>query len=261
MSVNGDGTAALRLRTRRVAEVSVLIAEGTLDLASYAVLRDELLKHVMDIPRAVVVDVSALEVPTAATLAVFATVWMQVSEWPGVPILIVEPDPAGRRRLRNQGTTRYVSVFPTLAEALQSIDRPPNRRRYITKLPDNGRACATARDHVHRTCQKWGCDEHTDQDACAIANALVANAVRHGRGQPSLRLELRGRHLTIAVYDDGAPFLRPGTPSGAAPIGLGLMLVEALATAWGSTPTPLGGKVVWATLPASTSLDHSTPRP
>jgi hypothetical protein len=54
--VVGDGAAAPLIEKRSVDEVSVLIVEGSPDLASYAVLRDALLKYVMQMPRAVVVD-------------------------------------------------------------------------------------------------------------------------------------------------------------------------------------------------------------
>jgi anti-sigma regulatory factor (Ser/Thr protein kinase) len=259
MIVGDVGAAPLRIGKHSVGEVCVLTVEGSLELASYALLRDTMLKQVSEIPRAVVVDIAALRQPTAATLAVFPTVWMRVSEWPGVPILLVEPDPVNRERLRHHGVTRYTPAFPTLDEALDSLDRPPTHRRSVVQLPDSGRACATARQFVHRTCRRWGCDEHTDEDACAVADALVTNAVRHGRGMPTLRLELRRHRLTIAVHDDGPDFIPPGKSSAVASIGLGLMLVEALSSAWGSTPGLFAGKVVWATLHAPTAGDDPTP--
>ena len=51
-------------------------SHGILDLASYGQLRDALFKCALEIPRAVIVDLSELLVPTDATLAVFPSVWM-----------------------------------------------------------------------------------------------------------------------------------------------------------------------------------------
>src|SRR5437660_10507152 len=57
-------------------DAALVTPRGVLDLASYGQLRDALLKCALEIPRAVIVDVSALMVPTDATLAVFPSVWM-----------------------------------------------------------------------------------------------------------------------------------------------------------------------------------------
>src|SRR2546421_5166666 len=116
-------------------DAALVTARGVLDLASYGTLRDTLLKCALEIPRAVLVDVSELLVPTDATLAVFPSVWMQVSEWPGVPIMLVAGPELARRRIMHSPITQYVPVYRSAAEALGAIDQPSQRRRAVLELP------------------------------------------------------------------------------------------------------------------------------
>ncbi|MFL6140627.1 MAG: ATP-binding protein [Labedaea sp.] len=241
------GPAPLHIEHRLRNGVTVVVPDGTLDLMSYAQLRDDLIKAALEVPRAVVVDISSLIVPTPATLSVFTTVWMRVCDWPGVPILLLEPDSDNRDRLRAHGLTRFVPAFAALDDALRWLDGARLHRRVRLELPAGNIACSAARRFVHETCLRWDGDDQLEQDATAVANSLVANAVQHGQGIRSLRLELRRGLFSISVYDEGPSFIPPGTAVSDISIGLGLMLVEALSSAWGCSPTPTG-KVVWATL-------------
>jgi anti-sigma regulatory factor (Ser/Thr protein kinase) len=99
---------------------------------------------------------------------------------------------------------------------------------------------------VDRACRAWGVAALSD-DAQLVVNELVANAVLHAHTSPEVTVVLRQRHLHLSVRDgsgDG-PRVVDGDEFGDG--GRGLILVEALATAWGWTPTA-DGKVVWATL-------------
>ncbi|HEU5470708.1 MAG TPA: STAS domain-containing protein [Actinophytocola sp.] len=240
---------SLLIEAEQFDEVAVLTVSGTLDLASYAVLRDTLIRYLIESTRAVVADIGALRIPTPATLSVFPTVRLRMADWPGLPVLLVEPDPVRRGRLSRLGVSHAVPVFTTVAEALGVLDEPSPHRRAVIVLPNGARSCVAARGFIHRTLRRWGDGDALDQDATAIANALVANAVRHGNGMPSLRLDLSPDRLALAVADDGPEFMSPGTAGRDVPIGLGLMLVEALSVVWGSCPAPTGGKIVWAVLP------------
>jgi anti-sigma regulatory factor (Ser/Thr protein kinase) len=164
-----------------------------------------------------------------------------------VPILLLEPDARSREWLRDHGVARFVPAFADLDQALRWLEGSRLHRRVRLELPAGNVACSAARRFARDVCLRWDCGDEVEEDAAVITNALVTNAVRHGQGAPVLRLELRRDLLTIAVYDDGPPFIPPGTAVSDVPIGLGLMLVDALCTVWGSSPTP-AGKVVWATL-------------
>jgi hypothetical protein len=63
-----------------------------------------------------------------------------------------------------------------------------------------------------------------------------------------VRLELRGVSVTVAVADDGPAFVPPNVAGSPVSFGLGLLLVNGLASAWGCSAAPTGGKVVWAVL-------------
>jgi hypothetical protein len=225
-------------------DVAFVRPRGVLDLTTYVPLRDKLLKCAVEEPRAVVVDVDALEVPTDAVLAVFSAVGVKVSEWPGVPILLVAADAGDRAKLARCAVSRYVPVHANIAEALAAVDDPPARRRVLVQLPHRPTSAMSARQFVQYTCTRWRCNQIT-ADATLAASELVENAVQHTGSEPRLRLELRSRRLTLAVYDDDP---RP-LPRHSGAEQLGLFIVDRLSTAWGCMPTLAGGKVVWAVLP------------
>lgn len=80
-----------------------------------------------------------------------------------------------------------------------------------------------------------------------LVSELVTNAVQHAPHTSTVTVELlrTGRTMRIAVTDAGVLLPRPRTSvESADEHGRGLMLVEALASCWGSRPVP-GGKVVW----------------
>jgi anti-sigma regulatory factor (Ser/Thr protein kinase) len=228
-------------------DAALLTPHGVLDLASYGRLRDALLKCALEIPRAVIVDVSYLLVPTDATLAVFPSVWMQVSDWPEVPIMLVATQELARRRIQHSPITRYIPVHTSVAEALGALDQPAPRRRAVLELPYDPASAAAARRFVHAVCTRWDCAPLL-VDATMIASELVENAVRHAGSECRLRLELRRNMLTVAVYDDDPTAVKRVEPWTSAPPRLGLMLVSRLASTWNCAPTLAGGKVVWAVL-------------
>lgn len=228
-------------------EVALVRPTGVLDLSTYADLRDTLIKCALEQPRAVVVDVGSMWVPTEATLAVFSAVWMRVSDWPGVPIMLVVTDSRNRARLRHRAIARFIPVHATVDSALTMVGEPPARRRAVLELPCAPSSAAVARVFVAETCQNWGCDAVTS-DAIVIASELVENAVRHAHSDPRLRLELRNGMLTVAVYDNDPALVQPVEPNGMPRRHLGLRLVARMASTWNCAPTWSGGKVVWAVL-------------
>jgi signal transduction histidine kinase len=92
-----------------------------------------------------------------------------------------------------------------------------------------------------------------DVDAAElIFGELVANVVRHARGEVEVRLEIAGRAPVLVVRDHG-PGLR-GAPMGAAPdayaeSGRGLAIVRRLSRRVAVRPAPGGGTIVRAVLP------------
>ncbi|WP_309117085.1 ATP-binding protein [Saccharothrix sp.] len=231
------------------AGAAVVHPVGRLDLSTYAQFRDGLLKFALAEPLAVVVVLDdGFEVATRAVMSVFTTVWMRVSEWPGVPLLLVGASREHRRLLDEGGAGTFVRHFPSVREAIADARRRPDRRRDETWLPASPVSALMARRFVRDTCARWHLHDVLE-DALLVVTELVENAVDHARSAPHLRLELRDRALAIAVRDDAAapPVRRAPGPR---PGGRGVALVAKVSRVWGHTPWPAGGKVVWAVLDA-----------
>jgi two-component sensor histidine kinase len=113
----------------------------------------------------------------------------------------------------------------------------------------------TARDFTSRTLADWDLCALA-ADAAVVVSELVTNALLHGSGPgsgvagPPAELVLWGRaSQLICVVTDSSP-LPPvrGTAGLAAESGRGLVVVQALARAWGWTLLGLRRKAVWAAL-------------
>jgi anti-sigma regulatory factor (Ser/Thr protein kinase) len=88
-------------------------------------------------------------------------------------------------------------------------------------------------------------------DALLVLTELVANAVQHTASAHILcRLSASGDELHVTVEDEGGTLAIPcpRAPSEDAECGRGLLLVDALATAWHVIPVEPEGRAVCATL-------------
>jgi len=85
-------------------------------------------------------------------------------------------------------------------------------------------------------------------DAALLVSEICTNAIKHARSELTVRLWAEPARLRISVEDrEGATLPRPGKAARGDPeaeSGWGLLLVEALADAWGVQTTP-DGKRVW----------------
>jgi anti-sigma regulatory factor (Ser/Thr protein kinase) len=86
-----------------------------------------------------------------------------------------------------------------------------------------------------------------------LASEIATNSIVHSRsGQPGGRIAVKvtpvERAVRVQVRDQGStgsiPRLRSGT-NPAAEHGHGLVLVDTLASRWGTKPTGDGGRIVW----------------
>ena len=86
----------------------------------------------------------------------------------------------------------------------------------------------------------------TAADAGLVTSELASNAVRHAATPFEVLVDLAGGRVRIEVRDGSERLPRQEGPNGST--GRGLVVVDRLASAWGSAPSGRG-KVVWAELP------------
>ncbi|GAA3494869.1 SpoIIE family protein phosphatase [Streptomyces prasinosporus] len=120
--------------------------------------------------------------------------------------------------------------------------RPLRESWTVWRVPQ---AVGHARRFTRRTLRSWGVTEDLDGALLAVSE-LVTNALVHTDGQVRLDLTLVNDRLRLAVADASPRTpVKPTSISWEATGGRGILLVEALAAAWGTLPVS-GGKQVWA---------------
>jgi anti-sigma regulatory factor (Ser/Thr protein kinase) len=134
---------------------------------------------------------------------------------------------------------------------------PPDRDPVRAEGGDDQEMAVFARDiDTVRAARGWlaaflgrhRVSETQRQDAELVISELVTNALRHGLGDIVVRTSLADGHLLqVSVTDSGPelPALQPVDPGRVG--GVGLRIVDRLASEWGVAPFP-GGKTVWAIL-------------
>ncbi|MFC3578494.1 ATP-binding protein [Streptomyces yaanensis] len=140
-----------------------------------------------------------------------------------------------------------------MKQEIPQLDSPI--RNFGVQLSSTPRGARLARLLATEQLRTWGLP--TDPAAHIVAE-LAANAATHGRvaGRDfRLLLYVVGDTLRIEVADTRGE-CRPQTrhPTDDAESGRGLLLVDALADRWGTTPGPRPRKTVWAEL--SLPPDH-----
>lgn len=117
------------------------------------------------------------------------------------------------------------------------------RRETRLELPAMLTSGREARRFLRSTLPDWGAGELLD-DAQLLTSELVNNAIVHAASAVGVRLRFEDRCLRVEVTDAGAGALHRQLTSVEDTNGRGLYLVDALASAWG-TSADQDGKVVW----------------
>lgn len=106
-----------------------------------------------------------------------------------------------------------------------------------------------ARLAVARHCRDARTGPECAQLAVLATSEVVTNALVHGRGAVGLHVSAGPVQVRVEVGDDNPrhPDVRPLDEQ--AEGGRGMMIVEAVSSAWGVLDTP-DGKVVWFEVPA-----------
>ena len=242
--------ASVRCAVDQLGTCLLVRLAGELSVATAPAVRTALVKHLVEQPDALLVDLSGLAIGEAQALSVFAAVRRQAALWPATPVLICRPDPPMAAQLA-AGRYGRVEVFDTVAEAMTAASARRLSSIDEVLLPVTG-ATGRARDLVADACGMWDLPRLAGP-ASLVAAELVGNAVEHAGTMLSVRLTLTRRYLIIAVRDGSTapPRWRGGAPADVA-TGRGLMLVDAVARRWGSLVGD-EGKVVWATVDRTAS--------
>jgi anti-anti-sigma regulatory factor/anti-sigma regulatory factor (Ser/Thr protein kinase) len=231
----------------------VVTFAGSIDLFSVAQVQHALLKDLSEQPYALICDLAGVDTLDPVCAAVFATVANHPSSrWPTTSFLLCAARPAVAEILNRLQVPHFLRMYRGVEEALESVfARPPYLRDELVLAPIPA-APTAARAFVCQVCAYWQLalpDATVTDRAVLVADELVTNAVVHARTELRLRLELRGDLLHLGVRDGSPRLLRlVTTPRLEAEGGRGLWLVEQLASAWGVSRHPDGGKVVWCTL-------------
>jgi anti-anti-sigma factor len=246
-------------RPRPVSELTVssgtadtdclLTVEGVLDSTTYLKLRDSIIKAALDEPRAVLVDVNALDVSSSSAWSVFTSARWHISTWPDVRVVLISNRPEHQSTIARTGVTRYVPAHTSVEAALATLtdNAPCVRRRMRAELPAALASLRTARAVVADCLGAWSQGELTPV-ATVVANVFVENVLQHTTCAPVMVVESNGTMVSISVRDDSvAPAVRHEDPyRGGDPVS-GLAIVASVCRAWGSMPT-LSGKAVWAVI-------------
>ncbi|WP_421844362.1 STAS domain-containing protein [Mycobacterium sp.] len=246
MSALAKSPSSLAITTRVERSTVVLAADGVLNTGNSAEFRDSITKATLGEPYAVVVDVTALQVPTEATWSVFIAAYWQADIQPNVPIALICANRASRAAITRAGVTRFMPVYASEKRATKAIARLTRRNihRACAQLPANLNSLREARKLTREWLTTWSRPRLVPV-ALVIVNVLVENVLKHTSSDPVVRIESDGTTAAISVSDtSNAPAVREAAPPNGIDVS-GLAIVAALSRAWGSTPTS-SGKTVWA---------------
>ncbi|MEU6165303.1 ATP-binding protein [Streptomyces tanashiensis] len=121
---------------------------------------------------------------------------------------------------------------------------------FTLRLSATRRGARLARLLAVQQLHEWGLGGPTAEAVELVVAELASNAVRHGRvpGRDfEVRMDRGGDHVRVELSDARGE-RRPAPAREPDEGGYGLLLVAALATAWGVKDRPVG-KTVWATVP------------
>ena len=126
--------------------------------------------------------------------------------------------------------------------------RPQRESWTVWRVPQ---AVGQTRRFTRRTLRAWGVPDDALDTVLLVVSELVTNALVHTDGR--VRLDLtRVNHLLRVAVADSSPRtpVKPTSVSWEATGGRGILLVEAMSSAWGAMPVS-GGKQVWSEIALS----------
>jgi hypothetical protein len=181
------------------------------------------------------------------SVMLLSSLGVEVEQWPGVPVGVVCPDRGLREALAGTPDGRQLVIGTERVMLLSRLLAGPPTSVVRASLEPDARSPGAARELVARTCEQWGMGPVVPS-AALVVSELVTNALPHAGSDVGLSLARCGDLLRVAVRDASSARPQPQPVEPSRPRGRGLLLVSAVADAWGVLPAADGGKVVWAVL-------------
>jgi anti-sigma regulatory factor (Ser/Thr protein kinase) len=248
----GDQMSTLICQVSSRLPVATVSLFGTLDRSSAVRMTVCLRDCLAEQPTVLLLDVEHLVVAAQTTLTPLLNLADDVRLWPGTRIELCSPS---TEILNLIPADAPIGSWASVAAGTEAAHRVPVPPRRSLALRPEASAPAEAREFARETCAEWGIERVTTL-AELVTSELVTNAVVHARTHVDLTVRLIDDTLSIAVRDaDPRPMFRPNESDidqVTAEHGRGLLLLDAMADAWGSHPTG-DGKIVWATIGVTTA--------
>lgn len=229
--------------------IAVIRLTGDLTASSGAKVRTALVESLVDEPTSVIVDLAGLSTLDEAAAQVFPGVASRAALWPGAVLLLCGPSATVAPTLAGLEREGMIRSYPSFSRALAVATAQEVPQRVRQHLEPSVHAPRLARELAAAACRQWGVPECA-MPAEILASELVTNAVRHAATALTLRITYRNNQLRVSVHDRDRQMARLQSPSESDDHGRGLLIVNSVATRWGSEPV-VGGKVVWAAMQVS----------
>jgi LuxR family transcriptional regulator, maltose regulon positive regulatory protein len=238
----------------------VLSLAGRLDLDAAPQLQRAILKHLGERPPAIVCDLVQVTAIDPLCVGVFTAIRHPALGWPDTTLVLANALPAVADALVEAGVARHLAMYPSLEQALAGARTRPPRLRERLALGPVPTAAAAGRAFVVEVCGRWGLGVLAGS-AALLASELITAAVVHAGTAMQLRVELADSRLRVAVTDQDPDVSGLLAARDGAERGLGLLILDRVASAWGIRQEGAGGKTAWCTLdlppPHTTSHDNN----
>jgi hypothetical protein len=239
----------LALKNLAVAPVPVLAVSGRLSLPQTPPLMRVISAALEEPPHVLVCDVSGLTAPRDGwLLTAFPAALRRAGGWPQACLHLTGAGPELLAAFRRSRLSRYVTVDPTVEDAVEAATSESTRAVHHITLPAHTASVRQARAAVRDLAPGPADPEDVMDGALLVATELVTNSVVHVGWPFTLSLARGVDDLLVAVTDGSRdePILRPRRPD--AMTGRGLQLVAGISQGWGVRLVHPKGKTVWATV-------------